>query len=48
MGKLEAFTREYSKEEKGRKLEIIIRITDQLEERRREFKEHRKTHFSVH
>ena len=46
MGKLEAFTREYSKEEKYRKLEIII--TDQLEDRRREFKEQRKTHFSVH
>jgi Zn-finger nucleic acid-binding protein len=47
MGKLEAFTREHSSEEKHSKLEILIRLTDELENKRREYKQHRKTHFGI-
>jgi Zn-finger nucleic acid-binding protein len=47
LGKLEAFTREYSSEEKDTKLEILIRLTDELENKRREYKQHRKTHFGI-
>jgi Zn-finger nucleic acid-binding protein len=48
IGKLDAFTREYSREEKDHKLEILIRITDELENKRRDYTLHRKTHFDIH
>ena len=47
IGKLETFTREHSSEEKYRKFEILIRLTDDLENKRREYKDHQKTHFII-
>ena len=38
MGKLEAFAREHSSEEKDRRVEVLIRLTDELENKRREYK----------
>jgi hypothetical protein len=48
MGKLRAFTGNWSLEQKNREFELLLQLTDDLEIKRREYKQHRKTHFAVH
>ena len=47
MEKLHAFTGEWSLE-KNREFELLLLLTEHLEVKRREYKQHRKSHFAVH